>query len=276
MTTQGPLGNKQVRVEDFLTIQNASAAAGGTVAVNTVTVNASAGGVPAGAYFLVSGPEPLAQEAQNAVQKYHVWYSKDGAVDPLPQDSNRARPSISNNIGIKVIAASGQAAAELAFDTTVAINSYFLTRPNSVSVSATLSSGSIITITNLAVGPALVEDGIGSRGSPAVAASTGFVFASTTPGVLPDIISFTLASTIEGSGTTGASILTLVPFITTSAISTVSSFGVGDDPDSLCVICADGSEFAGPGTGKHFRLFSISQRATIIQQAQLGHSQRAS
>ena len=116
MTTQGPLGNKQVRVEDFLTIQNASAAAAGTVAVNTVTVNASAGGVPAGAYFLVSGPEPLAQEAQNAVQKYHVWYSKDGAVDPLPQDSNRARPSISNNIGIKVIA-TNQSSAELAFDT---------------------------------------------------------------------------------------------------------------------------------------------------------------
>jgi hypothetical protein len=145
MTSQGPLGNKQVRVEDFLTIQSGSAGAVGTSAVNTVTVNASAGAVPAGAYFTFSTSEPLLQEAQNPVQRYHVWYSKDSAVDPLPKESN--------NRGIKVIIASTQATDVVASNTVVAIESFFSGKPAAISVSAT-RSGNDVVITNRTVGPA--------------------------------------------------------------------------------------------------------------------------
>jgi hypothetical protein len=216
-SSTGPLGNKSVRVEDFITIQSGSAGGVGTSAVNTITVNASGGVVPQGAYFTLSSPEPLEQETQNPVQRYHTWYFKGSAVDPLPKESN--------NLGIKVIIASGQNTDVVASNTVVAIESFFSTRPPAISVSAT-RSGNDVVLTNRTTGPAQVEDGTGTRGTAAIAASTGFTFASTTPGVRPDRISFTLASTVEASGATGASILTLIPFVTTSGISTASSFVV--------------------------------------------------
>ncbi len=249
MTSLGPLGNKQVRVEDFITIQSGSAGAVGTSAVNTVTVNASADGIPPGAYFTFRSPSPLEQEAQNPIHTYHVWYQINRTasgllgIDPLPRESN--------NVGIKVISASGDIAAVVASDTVVAIENFFSGKPPIISVSAT-RSGNDVVITNRTVGPASAQDGTGSRNS--VAASTGFGFAVTTPGVRPDIISFTLASTTEGSNATGGSILNLIPFITTSAINSVATFEVSDDPGAICIRCPDGTEFDQGGVGQYLLL----------------------
>jgi len=245
MTTQGPLGNKQVRVEDWITITPAGAT--GTAAVNTVTVNASAGAVPAGAYFALRSPDALRQEAEaKQILSYHLWYSKESAVDPLPTESNQT--------GIQVVIASGQATDVVASNTVSAINAYFTGTVPAVSFSAE-RSGNDVVITNQTVGPARVVDGIGSRNS--VAASTGFSFASTTPGVNVSSVSFTIASTIEGSSATGASILTLIPQITDNVI--VSTYEVSDNPESLCILCPDGTEFDQGGVGQHLLLTAGSE-----------------
>jgi hypothetical protein len=240
MTTQGPLGNKQVRVEDWVTITPAGAT--GTAAINTVTVNASAGAVPAGAYFSLRSPDALRQEAEGKpVIGYHLWYSKESAVDPLPRESNQT--------GIQVVIASGQATDVVASNTVSAINAYFTGTVPAISFSAE-RSGNDVVITNQVVGPSRVTDGTGSRNS--VAASTGFSFASTTPGVNVSSVSFTIASTIEGSSATGASILTLIPQITDNIIA--STYEVSDNPESLCILCPDGTEFDQGGVGQHLLL----------------------
>lgn len=244
----GPLGNQQVRVEDSVTVQSASADGAGTVAVNTVTVDISAGLIPAGSYWRFNGPDAPADKPGVPVLKYHVWYEVTTTaggtlgVDPLPKETNQ--------VGIKVIVASGTAIADVAAATGSTIEAYFA-GPNLVTASATVNTNDVV-VTNLTVGPALCEDGIGARASglPAsTTAATGFVFASNTPGVAADTRTFEVASAAQATDATGASILSLV------ARHTGSTFSVGNDSEVTTITMpassADWSASAG-GDGAHF------------------------
>jgi len=248
MTSLGPLGNKQVRVEDSITLQNASAAGAGASAVNTVTVTVSGGDLPDGSYFIFSKPEPHYQDGElkgkaaspDPVFRWHVWYhdsEADVSVDPLPRESNQP--------GIKVLFASGDAVADIADATASSISSYFTLHPVApVRASATTD---VITIENVDIGRAKVQDGVGTRGSTPVAASTGFTFASATPGVAVDKVEVIVTSAIEFSGATGASVQQLVSFAGTT-------YSVGNDPEVTRVTMpADATEWpASAAAAAHF------------------------
>jgi hypothetical protein len=217
MTAQGPLGNKQVRVEDWVTLTPTGDV--GTSAANTVQFTASAVDE---SYFILSQPQPLPQESQRPVLRWHVWYDVSGnAADPLPRESNQP--------GIRVVAASGTVVNDLADATASTIAVYFAAHPPAF-VRASVTTDTV-TIINAAVGPARVQDGVGSR--IGVAASTSWTFASSIPGVHPETVSFTIASTIEADGSLGASIQQLVPQITDVLIA--STYNVANDPEVISV-----------------------------------------
>ncbi len=244
----GPLGNQQVRVEDFVTVQSASAAGAGTRAVNTVSVNASGGAIRPGSYWRFNGPEAPADKPNVPVRKYHVWYEVTTTgggtlgVDPLPQETNQ--------VGIKVPVSSAMDLATVASNSVSAINAYFA-GPNLLVASATRSSDDIL-VSNIPVGPALCEDGIGSRASGlsgSTAASTGFTFASTVAGVAVDTRSFEVASAIQASGATAASVFSLL------ARNTGSTFSVAADAEVTRVVCPDvDTNIAVAGSGDFFQL----------------------
>jgi len=220
----GPLGNKQVRVEDSVTVQSASPAGAGTAAIQAVTVDTPGSVVPPGAYWRFSGPEARSDTPGVPVRHYHVWYTVETeatgvlGIDPLPLTTNQ--------IGIKVAVASGMDAETVASTTVIAINAYFA-GSNFLSASATRATDDIV-VSNLQVGPAFLGDGIGSIAG--VAASTSWVFACT-PGVQADERTFEVASTIEASAATGASILSLV------ARHTGSTFDVAADNEITRIVC---------------------------------------
>lgn len=239
MTTLGPLGNKQVRVEDWVTLTPAGDT--GTPAVNTVQVTASA---VDGSYFIFSNPQPLPQEPEKAVLRWHVWFDVSGSTqDPLPTESNQP--------GIRVVAASGTIVNDVAAAAASSIEAFFLGEP-SITVSATAVTDTV-TITSLSSGPSRVQDGVGSRNG--VAASTSWTFASATPGIAPATVSFTVASTIEASGSLGASIQQLIPQITDGLIA--SSYSVANDAEIFDVTMpADATGWpASAAAAAHWQLF---------------------
>jgi hypothetical protein len=245
MTSLGPLGNKQVRVEDWISLTPVGDV--GTSAVNTVQVTSSAGATPDGSYFLVSGPENNAQEPNKAILRWHVWLDVSGSTaDPLPGDSNQP--------GIRVVAPGGTDINDVAAAAASTINAFF-NALNSQPIRASATTDTV-TVLNAAAGPARVEDGVGSRGG--VAASTGWTFASATPGVLPATVTFTIASSIEVAGATGASIQVLVPQITDS--NQASSYSVAVDAEITTVEIPDvtGNIIASAAAGSFFTLYDTT------------------